>query len=164
MNRTRTCLPLLVAVFFAGCGSDYTASQKPVKTGIPQAPTGGVSKAEKIKPGGFSLANYKGKNPVLIVFGDNRDKFMADLSAVDADLRSREVVVIEAFDLSRAYPQAKIRNGEALSEQAASDLRDMFGPTPAGMTLVLIAKDGKVAATEKGAVDPKQLLEKLPAE
>ena len=123
-----------------------------------------TTEREKRQEPGYFLKSYRDKSPVLVVFGDDRSKFMNALSSHEQTLQEHGVVVVEVFDLSRAQPQGMVRGGEKLTNQAALDVHLSLGPRPTGITAVLVGLDGKIMAKEIGASDPQVLLEKLGAQ
>ncbi|MCA9059888.1 MAG: DUF4174 domain-containing protein [Planctomycetaceae bacterium] len=112
-------------------------------------------------PAKFSLDQYRDKNWVLVVCGDNRDAFISQIRDAQTDIAAKQIVVLELANLSRADVTANIYGGETLSAQAATDLRDIFSPSPTGLTVILVGKDGKIASRETGTVSLTTLLEKV---
>lgn len=163
MNSVRQLRYTLAVVLLVGCGggggSQTTAPATSPVTASNKPSTSNSVPAKK-KPG-FALAPYRDKNPVLIVCSENREPFLSQVRDAQADLESRQIVVMEMFDLSQAYPQAKLYSGEALSKEAASDLHDIFSPTPTGTTVILVGTDGKIVSRQTGSVTLSSILEKL---
>ncbi len=133
MNRSIMCV-LGTLLLTSGCGdADDTGNANP-----------GAA-----NPAGFSLKNYEGKSPVLIVFGDDRADFMAQVEAQSEEIQAHNVVVVEVWDLSQNVKQGKVRGGPTLKELETMELADTFGPSPTGLTVVLVGMDGKVLAEQK---------------
>ena len=123
MKRLIACI--VVVLMCSGCGGE----------------TGNGTES----PAGFSLESYTNKNAVVIVFGDNRADFMAQLDAEKAEMEEHGVVVIEVWDLAAKPQQGKIRDGAALTESEAGELVEKFNPDSLGLTVVLIGENGETS-------------------
>ena len=60
----------------------------------------------------------------------------------------------------RAYPSVRIRGGEALSEEAATNLMEGLNGGGGTFKLVLLGKDGKVIS-RSGYAEPSEVLAQL---
>lgn len=151
---------VLLSLVCLGCSESPPAAKPAPNTPAPggaEKPLGDVGRS-----GDAALASYRGKNPVFIVMGDNRDAFLQKLTAADADLQSKNVVVVEVFDLSSASPKAQVWKGSSIPDQDAQGLVDMYGSGPTGTKIVVLDKEGKVAHRADGSVEIAELLSKLP--
>lgn len=109
----------------------------------------------------FSLAKFKGTNPVLLVLGEDRKGLMDLLSQFRKRLESNNVVVIEVFQLDD--PKAKFWEGEELPPQFAQEMADRFPVQPKTSTVVLLDAEGEVGIKEEGVTSPLALMLKLAA-
>ena len=116
------------------------------------------------KRSGFSLKTYAGKQPVLVLFNGSQDqtyqRFNEALNQQQAGVDQHGLVVIEVFDTMRASPSGRIRNGESLSPEAATNLMDGLAGGGGSFKLVLIGKDGKIVS-RGGYTEPSQILAQL---
>ncbi len=160
MKVVRLICLSFVAVVLVGCGSGDNAP--PASPSTDGTTTQTSSNTGTRKQPGFALVPYRDKNPVLIVCSDNREPFLSQVREAQSDLQSRQIIVMELFDLSQAYPQARVFLGEPLSKEAASDLHDVFSPSPTGTTVILVGTDGKIVTRETGSVTLSSILGKLP--
>lgn len=110
------------------------------------------------------IKSFQGKQPVLVVLTSNQDALNQQLTAAEAELQAKNVVVYEVFDIDRAYAQGQRRGGAALSQQDASNLVDSYGMGPSGTIWTLIDKEGKTAYRGKENLTVTEILAKLPGE
>lgn len=130
-------------------GSEETSNRK-------EAEPIGVTMPEESE---FSLAKFKGTNPVLLVLGEDRKGLMDLLSQFRKRLESNNVVVIEVFQLDD--PKAKYWEGEELPPQFAQEMADRFPVQPKTATVVLLDAEGEVGIKEEGVTSPLALMLKL---
>lgn len=107
----------------------------------------------------FSLARFKGTNPVLLVLGEDRKGLMDLLSQFRKRLESNNVVVIEVFQLDD--PKAKYWEGEELPPRFAQEMAARFPVQPKTATVVLLDAEGDVGIKEEGVTSPLALMLKL---
>lgn len=152
---------LILCVLVAGCNK-----KSPEKTSN-DGKTGAANKKGGTKKGREShnpLTAYKDKNPVFVTFVDKRTDpryatFIGTLPAAKA--KQPDLVTIEVFDISRATSTGGVRDGGPLTARQVSELRDIYGGSASNFTVVLIGKDGKMAAKETSPKDATEMLEKL---
>jgi hypothetical protein len=165
--RITSCLLVVSAVaFLAGCKKDKPTlpdTNPPAKAETPQPKNTRTPREEKA---GFSLNDYKGDRPVLILFADSPDnpsyrKFNAALTP--DEIKRHALVVIDVFDHQTSGARGQIRGGRALHGVSVSDLVDAYAVGGSKFVVVLRGKDGKTAAHHKSYVEPPEVLGKLTA-
>lgn len=128
----------------------------------PAAQSGELTASEKRS--GFSMKTYVGKQPVLLLFnkdeGEWYQKFSTALNEQQAEVDRHGLVVIEVLETDRAYPRGRIRGGESLSEEAATNLTEGYNGGGGTFKLVLVGKDGKVIE-RMSYTPPAEVLAKL---
>ena len=152
-----------------GCGepiADLDSNSRPAASGTssPAPPSQASAKPASDKSILDEIKSYQGKQPVLVVLTSNRDALNQQLTASEADLQAKNVVVYEVFDIDRAYAQGQRRGGAALSQQDASTLVDSYGMGPSGTIWNLIDKEGNTAYRGKENLTVTEILAKLPGE
>jgi Domain of unknown function (DUF4174) len=153
-------------VLLAGCKKDKPTppdTEPPANSQKQPSKDKRTAREEKAR---FSLNDYKGTQPILILFADSPDnpsykKFNAALTA--DEIRRHNLVVIDVFDHQTSGAKAQIRGGRQLHEVSVSDLVDAFAVGGSKFVVVLRGQDGKTAAHHKSYVEPSEVLGKLSA-
>ena len=177
--RSTLVLSVLGLAALAGCDSPASQSSTATPTtqspNIPPPPPGAAGSAPapaaqsteltaREKRAGFSMKTYAGKQPVLLVFnkdeGEWYQKFSAAVNELQGEVERHGLVVIEVLETDRAYPRGRIRGGESLSEEAATNLADGYNGGGGSFKLVLVGKDGQVIE-HMGYTRPADVLAKL---
>ncbi len=153
MRRFLLCLGLasLTGCSGSGGGDGQPKDDKPDASGWVRAP-GGV---------GFSLDQYRGKNPVLIISTRSTEDhsyqfFWKNWPRWEAEAKKQQLVMIELI----GDASGRIIGGDTLTRDQARDLYDNYAPSPNVTTVIVVGRDGKVKY--RGSADPQKAMATLP--
>ena len=121
----------------------------------PSSPNGSGSN-HRSDNGGFSIAGYKGKNPVLIlcsstVTAASHQRFMTEWKKADAEVKKHALIVVHVQTDAMTGSTATSSDGQSISSEEANDLFETYG-SYSRYKATLIGKDG---TTKLGRVTPK---------
>lgn len=173
-------LMLVCLACFTGCEQQQNPPQASAPPLAPPGPPGAPAPADAANPApaaeklnatekatGFSLKNFRGKQPVLLLYAttpetESYQKFNQQLP--QELVQQHNLVIIDILNHTGGFASAQIRGGETLADRSAAELVDYYGNSPNSFLVALLDKQGKQVAYHKSYVEPTELLAQLPAE